>query len=278
MVDAGPPSGDYLLAGGAAELDRLQLQARAWEPEAETLLDRIAVQPGWSCVDLGCGAMGILGPLSRRVGPSGRVLGLDIDAPQLAAARAYVQREGLANVEIEERDAFHTGLPPAGFHLVHARFVAAPTGRGRELMSEMLQLAAPGGVIVLQEPDTSSWRCYPDHPTFNRLRDAIVTAFARGGGNFDAGRASHRMFRDAGLEGVAARAAVLTLESGHPYARVLCQFAASLRPRILGAEIMTEPELDDAVAVCERIARDPSTFVVSFLVLQVWGRKPRRAT
>ena len=81
--------GGYLLAGGAAELERLQLQARVWEPEAEAMLDRIGLAPGARCIDLACGAMGILRPLSRRVGPSGRVVGVDLDAKQLAGARAF---------------------------------------------------------------------------------------------------------------------------------------------------------------------------------------------
>jgi ubiquinone/menaquinone biosynthesis C-methylase UbiE len=55
----------YLLAGSAAELERLGLQARVWDPEAGAMLDRIGLQPGWHCLDLGCGAMGIWGPLSR---------------------------------------------------------------------------------------------------------------------------------------------------------------------------------------------------------------------
>ena len=55
-------SENYLLAGGTAELERLQLQARVWEPDAEVMLDQIGLQAGWRCLDLGCGAMGILGP------------------------------------------------------------------------------------------------------------------------------------------------------------------------------------------------------------------------
>jgi hypothetical protein len=46
-------SGQYLLAEGAAELERLRLQARVWEPEAERMLDLIDVQAGWRCIDLG---------------------------------------------------------------------------------------------------------------------------------------------------------------------------------------------------------------------------------
>ena len=61
----------YLLNGGAAELERLRLQARVWEPTAEQLLDEIGITPGSRCLDLACGGVGILGSLSRRVGPSG---------------------------------------------------------------------------------------------------------------------------------------------------------------------------------------------------------------
>ena len=64
----------YLLSSGEAERDRLRLQARVWEPEAEIMLDQIGVGPDWQCLDLGCGGMGILGPLSRRVAASGRVV------------------------------------------------------------------------------------------------------------------------------------------------------------------------------------------------------------
>src|ERR687883_2018044 len=105
------PSGGYLLSDSASELERLRLQARVWEPEAETMLDRIGVQPGWRCLDLGCGAMGILGPLSRRVGPGGQVVGVDRDPQQLAGARAYVHEQALTNVAIRDGDAYATGLP-----------------------------------------------------------------------------------------------------------------------------------------------------------------------
>ncbi|HEV2359545.1 MAG TPA: class I SAM-dependent methyltransferase, partial [bacterium] len=147
--------GEYLLAGGAAELERLRLQARVWEPEAEAMLDRIGVVPDAHCIDLGCGAMGILGPLSRRVGPSGRVVGVDVDAKQLAGARAFAKEAGLSNVEILELDAYHTRLPAQAFDLVHVRFVFAPVGREEELLLEMLRLVRPGGIVAIQEPDAS---------------------------------------------------------------------------------------------------------------------------
>jgi hypothetical protein len=46
-------SENYLLAGGVAELEWLQLQARVWEPDAEVMLAHIGPQAGWRCLDLG---------------------------------------------------------------------------------------------------------------------------------------------------------------------------------------------------------------------------------
>src|SRR5260370_37726173 len=74
----------YLLAGSAVELERLRLQARVWEPEAEAMRDRIGVPSGAHGIDIGCGTMGILGPLSRRAGPAGQGPGSDTDAMPLA--------------------------------------------------------------------------------------------------------------------------------------------------------------------------------------------------
>jgi ubiquinone/menaquinone biosynthesis C-methylase UbiE len=267
-------TGQYLLAGGAAELERIQFQAWVWEPAAEAMLDRIGVQPGWDCIDLGCGGMGILGPLSRRVGPTGRVVGLDQDAQQLATARAFVHQHRLENVAVVAGDAYGTGLPRASFDLVHVRFVFAPTGRDEALLREMLALARPSGIIVIQEPDAASWACYPPRPAWDRLTGAIQTALAQGGGDFNAGRRTYQLLRQVGLRDVQARAAVLALHDCHPYMRAPIQLATSLRQRIVAGGILDEDGLDATLRECEQITLDPGTLVTSFTVTQVWGRVP----
>jgi hypothetical protein len=51
-------------------------------------------------------------------------------------------------------------------------------------------------------------------------------------------------------------------------------FAGALRPRLLEAGLMSEAELDEVIAGCEQIAQDPETWILTFAVSQVWGRKP----
>ena len=99
---------NYLLSDSPSELERLALQARVWEPETEAWLDHIGPMTGWRCLDLGCGTLGIIGPLARRAGPSGRVVGLDVNAKLLAAARVFVTESGLGNIELMQADAYAT--------------------------------------------------------------------------------------------------------------------------------------------------------------------------
>jgi len=135
----------YLLTAGP-ELERLRLQAKMWEPEAERCLDMIGIREGWHCIDLGCGAQGVLEPLSRRVGAEGKVIGVDRDPLQLESAHALVRGKALANVVIKDADAYATGFAPGLFDLAHVRFLFAPVGRDAELIRHMLDLVRPGGV------------------------------------------------------------------------------------------------------------------------------------
>ena len=168
----------YLLSQGPDEIRRLQSWGRVWEPEAETMLDHIGVQPGWRCLDLGCGPMGILRALSRRVGDAGQVVAADINPKQLDAARELTQREGLTNIEFVKVDAFDTGLPRESFDLVHVRFLFSPLGRDEALMQELLRLLRPGGVLAAQEADECSYICYPPQEAWERLKTLTAAAFA----------------------------------------------------------------------------------------------------
>ena len=268
----GAGGGAYLLQSDA-EGDRLRLQARVWEPAAEALFDAVDVRPGWACADLGCGAMGVLGPLARRVGPRGRVVGVERDPALAAAARAYVRATGLANAEVVEGDALTAGLPAGGFDLVHARFVLPHVPDPEAFLLGMRALARPGGAVVVQEPDHHSWHFYPPCPAWPRLLAILEAAFALRG-DINIGRRAFGLLRGLGLEGVTARAALLALHDGHPYMRMPLVALGALRAPILAARLAGAAELDALAAEVEQHAAGPDTLQLTFTVVQVWGRRP----
>jgi ubiquinone/menaquinone biosynthesis C-methylase UbiE len=161
-AETGPA--EYLLAGQAAELERLQLQSLVWEPSGKRLLAEIGDGRGAGALDVGCGVLGWLRVLSEWVGPGGEVTGTDIDESMLLAANQFVTQEGLRNVGMVKDDLFASELEPDSFDLVHARYEICPLGRGHEQMETYLRLARPGATIVLEDPDTGSWHSTPRPP------------------------------------------------------------------------------------------------------------------
>lgn len=264
----------YALQSGAEEMARLRMQASAIESDADVLLGLIGVRPGWRCLDLGCGVGGITNLLSRRVGPSGRVVGLDGDAEKLAAARVWAEANGLANVEFVEGDAYRTGLPRGSFDLVHLRFMFTTIGRHEELVAEAVALTRAGGALAVQEADVTTLACYPPHLAWDRLKEAMSKAFARVGADTYVGQRMFGMLRRAGLEEVRFRPCLVGFTDKDPMAAFVPNTAASMRRAIVDAGLMTDAELDEAIAACRRHLADPDTTSTSYVVFQVWGQKP----
>ena len=251
----------------------LRLQAQVWEEDAAALFDQIPVKPGWECIDVGCGTMGVLRPLSERVGEGGRVLGIDADDSFVKAAERFVADNELENVRIRQADIFAGDLPDEMFDLVHLRFMFAPYGRDDELLDRAMALLRPGGVLVVQEPDASCWNTTPPHPAFDELKSLIQEAFRRGGGDFNAGQRVFRMLKRGGLHRVATHACIHALTGAHPYMRLPLQFAGSLRERILAADLIDEEQLDALMNTVDGIVSKPDTGVLTFILVQAWGWK-----
>ena len=265
----------YLLASSRGELERLQVQARVWEPDAYALFKEIGVRAGAVCADIGCGAMGVLRPLSEAAGDEGRVVGTEVDERLLDAAEQFVDEASLRNVLLCNDDIFASALDANTFDFVHARFLFAPLGSTHELLDALLRVLRPGGTLVVQEPDSTSWSCLPPHKPWERLTAYVIDAYARNGGDFNAGRSGATALRRAGLEDVRVRASVHTLPGGHPYMRLPIQLADSLRPRILKAGVDAR-ELDTLIAEVETIAADRRQTSLTFTLVQTWGRKTIR--
>ncbi len=166
---AGVSQEEYLLANQRSELERLQLQSHVWEPTGRQLLSKTGGGSGGRALDVGCGAMGWLRILSEWVGPSGQVVGADIDEGLLDAARSFLEAEGISNVELVVDDLFDSKLEPQSFDLVHARYLIAPLGRGPEQVASHQRLVRPGGSLVLEEWDLGSWHLNPPAPAAGRL-------------------------------------------------------------------------------------------------------------
>lgn len=261
-------SGNYPIERRAGEIDRLQIQARAMAPDTFAMLDRFGPMQGWTCLDIGCGPGGITDLLSARVGPAGRVVGLDMEPEFLDHARANAP----GNVEFQLGDAYGSDLPSGTFDLVHMRFVASTAGNPEQLLKESIRLARPGGIVALQEPDGSTLNCYPPHPAWDRLKSVLLGAFSAVGADLELARRLYFLAQQAGLREVQYRTAVLGVHSIDPMVDYLPSTVESLRGTILKLGLLSESDLAAALADCRRHLARPGTAFTMYTVAQVWGR------
>jgi SAM-dependent methyltransferase len=258
---------EYLLAKQPSELERLQLQSQVWEPTGRQLLSKIGSGSGGRALDVGCGAMGWLRILSEWVGPSGQVVGTDIDESLLDAARSFLEAEGISNVELVVDDVFDSTLEPQSFDLLHARYLIAPLGRGPEQVASHKRLVKSGGSLVLEEWDLGSWHFNPPAPAAERLIRLLSEIFASLGG--EAGRGLPELLREIGVEEPEIDAHVIALKPGHPYLRLPLQFSAALESRLL--ETLSDDELASLRSEAETELAEPGRWGTTFTLIQSWG-------
>jgi arsenite methyltransferase len=110
-----------------------------------------ALNPGESVLDLGCGA-GIDTLLAAAaVGPSGRVVGLDMTPEMVARARRNAAAAGFAHVEIHEGLIEQIPLPDGSIDVVISNGVLNLSTRKSRVLAETLRVLRPGGRVAITD-------------------------------------------------------------------------------------------------------------------------------
>ncbi len=166
-------------------------------------LDALGLAPGQHVADIGCGSGALLPLLAARVGPTGRVVGIDRDARLLAAAQEQVA--AYPWVELVEADALSYDVSEAPFDAVHCRLVVLHQPAPQAFLAYLVEMVRPGGHVAAQEVDADgpsgapTVLCHPPFAALERLGTAYLTASLRRGSDSQAGRKLLDRFRQAGL-------------------------------------------------------------------------------
>lgn len=264
----------YVLGYRHAEQERLQQQAQQLAHESSWLFDQIAIADGARVVEIGCGPHGCLDLLSERVGPTGRVVGVERSAEAVTLARALISHRNLRNVDVLEGDARSTGLPRASFDVVTSRLVLVNVPQPEQIVAEAVALARTGGWVAFHEADYVSHVCDPPSNAWTSLVELLQTYSAMNGIDPMIGRKLPRLLRAAGLTDIRVNPVIHVYPPDHGRRNLLLDFSENLSERLVAQKLIGESELTGLKAELSRHLADPDTLVVSHLYFQAWGRKP----
>jgi demethylmenaquinone methyltransferase/2-methoxy-6-polyprenyl-1,4-benzoquinol methylase len=123
-------------------------------------VDALRLDPGGCVVELGCGTGMNFPLLLERLGPEGRLVGVDLSGGMLAVARRRVEKAGWRNVELVEQDVAVFNLP-RGVNGILATGVFGYLAEYEAVIRRASEALAPRGRLVLldgkQPENLPSW-------------------------------------------------------------------------------------------------------------------------
>ncbi|QLQ36601.1 class I SAM-dependent methyltransferase [Micromonospora robiginosa] len=134
----------------AASYDRMGVEF--FTPMGRRLVERVAPRPGERVLDVGCGRGACLFPAAERVGPTGRVLGVDIAEAMVAEAREAARRAGLTTVEARVMDGEHPDLPARSYDVVTGSYSVIFFPDAPAALARYAGLLADGGRLGFTSP------------------------------------------------------------------------------------------------------------------------------
>jgi len=260
----------YVIRGGEDGRERLRLLSQVMGPSTRRLLETVGIPAGAACLDVGCGGGDVTRELARAVGPSGRVVGVDLDETGLTLARRETRQVGLSNVSFEAGDVtdWESGR---SFDVVYTRFLLPHLADPLRLLTSVRRHLRPGGVMIVEDIDFRGHFAEPACAALERYVDLYTASVLARGADPYIGPRLPEMLRAAGFGDI-------SLSLFHPVALsggikdLSCITLEYIAETVLGDKRIDEVELRQTISELRSYSDDPCTVLGGPRVFQAWGR------
>jgi SAM-dependent methyltransferase len=260
----------YVIRGGEEGRERLRVLSEVMGPSTHALLNEVGIRASSACLDVGCGGGDVACELALRVGPGGRVVGVDVDAVKVDIARREAALQGITNVAFEVRDVTEWE-PGESYDVVFARFLLTHLADPARAVSAMRRHLRPNGVMIVEDIDFRGHFAEPDCPALRRYVELYTRSVEARGADPNIGPRVPALLRAAGFPDVRMRLVhPAAMEGG---VKVLtCLTLDLISAALLEGRFLLEDELRETKQELRAFARDPHTVIGGPRVFQVWGR------
>ncbi len=254
-------SGYVLPHNLAGEKQRLALMSELLDSLYRNHIERVGIQPGWRCIEVGCGNGSISKWLASRVGLGGHVVASDIDL-------RYIANLSVPNLEVRQLNVLEGVIEEEAYDLVTARAVLHHIQSPDKAVERMLAALKPGGVFLSIEPDML--------PAVAAEPEALRT-FWQGwlqwassvGIDYFIGRKMPSLLAGLALEAVGAEGHTALYNGGSQWATYWMETLAELRPGLIASGHMTAVSM----AEFQKLYSNPRFWTSAITFIASWGRK-----
>jgi SAM-dependent methyltransferase len=264
-------AGRYVIRGGVEGRERLRLLSEVMGPSTRALLAEVGIAAGSACLDLGCGGGDVTFELARAVGPSGRVIGVDLDEVTVGMARREAEEERLSNVAFEVRDVVEWE-PDERCDVVYARFLLSHLSNPGALIGAVHRYTRPDGVVIVEDIDFRGHFAEPQCRALQRFVELYTGSVKARGADPNIGPRLPGLLRTAGFGNVQMRLV-------HPAALtggiklLTCVTLEDIAEAVEQDGLISDGELRETIEELDAFARDPYTVLGGPRVFQAWGRR-----
>ena len=232
------------------------------------MLDTCPVGEGDQVLDVGCGLGHEARRLAERVGPRGRIVGIDANPLMITEARQRVA-DTVLPITFEVGDAQHVELADDSFDLCRTERVLRYLDSPEAAVKEMSRLVHPGGWVLAFDFDSDQTVVDAPEATLTRRMAEVLDAAVP---HPWIGRQLYRLFRRAGLQDVRVIPLAMCLSGASGFA-IYRQLNQGTIERAMQAGQVTAEETAAWWFALTRAAEN-ETFFSAVLGFIAAGRKP----
>lgn len=135
-------------------------------------LDLLNLEAGAAALDVGCGVGEVCVELARRVGPHGRVAGVDLSEVMIRSARELSTASG-QKIDLRVAGACQLPFPDQSFDVVRAERLFQHLDDPEAALAEMARVTRAGGQIMLVDTEHGQWSMALDQPGDRKVFEAV---------------------------------------------------------------------------------------------------------
>jgi ubiquinone/menaquinone biosynthesis C-methylase UbiE len=143
-------------------------------------VERLLLRPGDRVLDIGCGTGLDLSSLSKKVGPDGQVVGVDLSRRMLYWAHRRICKEGFRNISLLLGDASDLPFESSSIQAVFCNYLLS-TVSAVKVMKEIFRVAMPGASMVFADDRLpSGWFASPLETIWDFFRNGYFNSALSG--------------------------------------------------------------------------------------------------